>query len=184
MSAERAIEQAITDDYELTDKGKALVVNTLAQSITFLDSLWRFLDATFQELTASRYSRKKTWHLVTALGIRIFTNIYEPRLGILGVIKTCDRVQVSTTVLYACLKSHDIIREFKESKYKDHTVIASEYIKFLAHNLPFKLVETLENKFKSVESDLKIHKSQTAGHVKQLNTVTQKVDEVKLNWRV
>ena len=100
-------------------------------------------------------------------------------MGILGVIKTCDPAQVATTVLYACLKSHEVMREFKEAKFKDHLVISFEYIKFLAHNYPFELVESLEIKFKNVESDLKTHKSQSAGHVKQLNTVTQKVDDMK-----
>lgn len=96
-------------------------------------------------------------HLVIALGRQIFANIYKPRIGILGVIKTCDPAQVSTMVLFLYLKSYEVMKEFKEAKFKDHLAISSEYIKFLAHNLPFELVESLENKFETVEGDLKLH---------------------------
>ena len=87
--------------------------------------------------------------------------------------------QVAASILFACLRSQDIMAEFLKADFKDHPSVSLEYIKFLSHNSPFELVETLEAKFKNLDTEFKAQKKDNAAHVKQLNTITQKVEDGK-----
>ena len=71
------------------------------------------------------------------------------------------------------------MRRYKLDKFKDHPSISSEYIKFICHNSPFELVESLETKFKSIENEFKDFKTKNSNSAKQLNTVTQKAEDSK-----
>jgi len=72
-NAEKTIENAIKGDRKLSDQGKAICINALSISCSFIELLIRYIDSTYRELRRSKYTEKRAWHLVTALCCRIFT---------------------------------------------------------------------------------------------------------------
>ena len=58
-NAEATIESAIFQDKFLSEEGRALVTIALSHSVQFIDSLIRFMDQTYNQLTRSKYSKQK-----------------------------------------------------------------------------------------------------------------------------
>ena len=178
-NAERTIENAIKDDSSLSDQGKAICINALTISRSFVDLLVRYIDTTYRELRRSKYTEKRAWHLVTSLGCRILTDVYKPRVGKIGIMKSRDPHQVATTVFHACFLSLEVMRQYKDQGFAKHPSIASEYIKFICHNSPFETLELFDSRIKGIESLVKDVSQKLTSKDKQLNTTTQKADEGK-----
>lgn len=177
LLAHQTIENVIREDLTLSESSRGVAISVLNTTISFMDGLLHFIDTVYRESIVSRYSKKKAWHLVTSLTCRIFSDIFEPRAGTLGTVCTTFPEQVATSILFSVLKILDLMVAFRDAKYKDHLSVSSEYVKFLSHNSPFEIFETLEEKFKIVEVELKNFKKDHQAGTKQLNTVTQKVDD-------
>ena len=178
-NAEKAIQNAIQGDRSLSSEGKAVCINALTITRSFIDQLVRYIDITYRELRRSKYTEKRAWHLVTSLCCRIFTDVYEPRGGKLGIMESKDPNQVAITVFFACFQSLEVMREYKELGFAKHPSISSEYIKFICHNSPFETLELYDSRIKGVEASIKEANSKMASNAKQLNTTTQKAEEGK-----
>jgi len=177
--AQKAIESIVSEDRSLTESGRSLVLNCLMCSVSFMDGLINYINNTYRELTMSQYSAKKAWYLVTSLSRRILEDVYEPRIGVLKALRTRKEIQVSTLIYYACLRSHAIMKEYRDLKFANHPSISSEYIKFLAHNSSYEVVENLQDRFKTMEGEIKEFKAKNVALSKSVNTATQKSDETK-----
>lgn len=177
-NAEIAIENAIREDASLSAIGRSLLRNALSSSVQALDLIIRYIDQTYRELIRSKYTVEKAWHLVTMLVTRIFTDIFEPRLGKLNIMETKNPSQVATVVYHSCFKSLEEMKIYKEHGIAKHPNIASEYVKFIAHNTPYQLVETLEKKVSKVDDKLVDHINKIQPNIKQLNSLTQKVEKI------
>ena len=176
-NAEIAIENAIREDPKVSDVGRSVLRNALSASVQGLDMIIRYIDQTYRELIRSKYTVEKAWHLVTMLIVRIFSDLFEPRVGKLNIMETKKPEQVATVVFHSSLQSIEAMRVYKEYGIAKHPNIASEYVKFIAHNTPYQLVETLEKKVSKVDEKVVEHVSKMQGHLKQLNSATQKVDK-------
>ena len=177
--AQKAIESIILEDRSLSESGRSLVLNCLMCSVSFMDGLINYINTTYRELTMSRYSAKKAWHLVTSLTRRILEDVYEPRIGVLKALRTRKEIQVSILIYYACLRSHAIMKEYRDLKFANHPSISSEYIKFLCHNSSYEVVESLQDKVKIIKGEFKDYKAKNTALAKSVNTATQKADETK-----
>ena len=71
------------------------------------------------------------------------------------------------------------MREYIDLKFANHPSISSEYIKFLCHNTSYELVESLQGKVKTLETEFKDYKAKFTAMSKTINTSTQKADEAK-----
>ena len=131
----------------------------------------------YRELIRSKYTVEKAWHLVTMLVVCIFSDVFEPRVGKLNLMETKNPVQVATVVFHSSFQSLEIMRVYKEYGIAKHPNIASEYVKFIAHNTPYQLVETLEKKVSKVDEKLGEHVTKMQSSLKQLNSASQKVDK-------
>ena len=108
---------------------------------------------------------------------RIFSDMFEPRLGKLNIMQTKNPSQVATVVFHSCFKSLEEMRVCKDYSIAKHPNIASEHVKFIAHNTPYQLVETLEKKVSKVDDKLIEHIRKLQPSLKQLNSSTQKIDK-------
>ena len=144
-----------------------------------MDGLINYVNTTYRELTMSRYSAKKAWHLVTSLTRRILEDVCEPRIGVLKALRSKQEIQVSTLIYHASLRNHAIMKEYRDLKFSNHPPISSECIKFLCHNSSCELVETLKGKVKAMEVEFKDCKAKKVALSKSVNTATQKSDETK-----
>ena len=104
-----------------------------------MDGLIGYINKTYRELATSRYSSKKAWNLVTALTHRILEDVYKPRDAVLRAIRTKHEIQVACVMYHASLKSHEIMREYMDLKFSNHSSTSSEDVKFLYHNTSYEL---------------------------------------------
>ena len=94
-------------------------------------------------------------------------------------MKVANPAQVAVTVYHSSLRSLEIIWQYKDQEIDKHLSIASEYIKYISHNQPYKVVERIEKMVKEIEGKLNDHVTKISSSLKQLNTTTQKADNAK-----
>ena len=172
----RTCMQMIDEDGSMTIEGRALVTNLLSTTIAFIQNFVQFIDEVHYELIASSFTDSAAWSLATALGIRVSKDIAFPREGILNMLQMKKPIQCATLIFHTCLKCHVVMKAYEDVKFAGHPNISSEYIKFLAHNAQFEVVARMEKRLIDVEDLNKNHKKDEASKNKQLNTITQKVD--------
>jgi len=56
-------------------------------------------------------------------------------------------------IMWSIFRTHDKMAEFDNLNFEDHPAIASEYIKFLACNSGFDMLETLEKDVANVKTE-------------------------------
>ena len=122
---------------------------------------------------------KRAWHLVTSLSCRIFTNVYVPRQGKLGIIESKDGNQVAVTIFLAYFQSLEVMKEYRDMGFEKYPSVAFKYIKFICHNSPFETLDLYDTRIKEVEASVKDVGSKLALGLKQLNTITQKAEDSK-----
>ena len=183
LNTELAIENAIREEKSLTDVGKSVLLNALSFSLQGVDVIVRYVDKTHRELIRSNYTPEKAWHLVTLLITRVFLDVFEPRVGKLNVMETKNAAQVAIVVFHSSFESLEVLKSYKDHEIGKHPNIASEYVKFISHNTPYQLVETLQQKVKKVEDKFNDQNTKLQSSLKQLNTTTQKAEkhETKLS---
>ena len=179
MTVETAIDNAIREDATLTDVGKSILLNALVYSSQGVDVIVRFIDKTCRELIGSNYTPAKAWHLVTLLITRMFNDIFEPRNGKLNVMQTKNPAQVATVVFHSSFKSLQILKTCRDHEIGKHPNVASEHVKFISHNTPYQLVETLQQKVKKIEDKFSGHNTKLQSSLKQLNTTTEKAEKLE-----
>ena len=177
---EIAIKNAISEDKTVTEVGRSILRNALSSSIQAIEMIIRYIDQTYRELIRSKYTPEKAWHLVSMLVVRIFTDIFEPRVGKLNMMEMKNTEQVATVVYHSCFRSLEVMKVYKDYNIAKHPNIASEYVKFISHNTPYQLVETLEKKVTKVDERVTEHIAKMQGSLKQLNTASGKVDKHKV----
>ena len=107
---------------------------------------------------------------------RIFSDIFEPRVGKLNIMQTKNQSQVVTVVFHSCFKSLEAVNVHKEHNISKHPNIASEHVKFISYNTPCQLVDMLEKKVNKVDERVTEHVSSSKGLLKQVNTASGKVE--------
>jgi hypothetical protein len=109
-----------------------------------------FIDSTYESLHHhSKFSEEQAWSLLTQLLTRVFTDISKVREGALMSLRTQDIDSTCTAIMWTVFQTHDKMDEFFDSNVSDPPSILSEYLKFLASNSGFELVDKLE-KLKSI----------------------------------
>ena len=115
--------------------------------------------------------------MVSLLITRVFARVFEPRVGKLNVTETKNPEQVATFVFHSFFESLEVLKSYKDQEIAKHPNIASEYVKFISHNSPYQLVETLQQKFEKVEDKFTDQSTKLQFSLKQLNATTQKADK-------
>ena len=98
--------------------------------------------------------------------LRVFHDVFEPRVGKQGMMKAANLAQVAVTVYHSYLKSLSVMRKYKDRGIDKHPSIASKYIKYISHNQPFEAVEYMEKKVKDMEVKLNDHVTKTMSGLK------------------
>jgi hypothetical protein len=68
---------------------------------------------------------------------------------------------MTAKILYGMLKVHDVMAKYLKFEIKNHPLVSSEYVKFLAVHGSFKEVQTIKKRLDIVEKDGKLVTSKT-----------------------
>jgi hypothetical protein len=152
---ERHIRSIITEIYEQPGFTEVahLAKAMLSESVKLLKIFVEYISNLYRELTdRSGFLPEEAWGLVSQCGRRVFLQLSKSRES-LGIIHPRDSPYRNTArVLFAMLQTHDEMTKFVLAEIKNHPVISSEYVKFLASHSPMALVRRLETKMTAVES--------------------------------
>jgi outer membrane murein-binding lipoprotein Lpp len=176
MAHTKLIEQNLSDNQQAYNLAKL----SMAESITWIFQLIMYLDDTYNDLVRQNtFNPDKAWQLTTQLGRRIFMEISVPRTGIQNVFKVGDNNAIGRQMFWPIIKSHELMKRYKDASFKDDPTIASEYVKFLAANSGNDHAEKLTSKINSLEIDIKAVSKSLNGLEKGNGQGLNKVDDIQ-----
>jgi hypothetical protein len=80
--------------------------------------------------------------VTTRLGRRMLMEVAVPRNGVQNSFQAGQNDQIcQQRIVWAVLRSHDIMPRYKRHNYKDDPTVSSELIKFLAVNTSFEALD-------------------------------------------
>jgi hypothetical protein len=161
-------------------KPHTLAHASLTESAGWIIGFIQFIDEYHSELSKAKFGTGKAWHVTTRLAKRILDDVGDQRYGIQNTFRVGDPTQICQQIVWAVLRSHDLMAEFKNLEFKNHPSISGELVKFLAINTSFEAIEKLALKVAVLEGEANDNRKQLAIAVKSASTAGNKADEVKL----
>ena len=157
-----------------------LATMSLNATVTFLTQLLVFVDTLYEKLHVdSRFSADQSWSLTTQILDRICEELYAPKEGVQEAMTIEEPASICSHVLWACLKTHDIMTGYIDHQFENHPTIAAEYVKFLATNSGHDKVDKLEASVKEMKEDLASAVKSSKAAVTKADVGTGKSDSVK-----
>ena len=93
-------------------------------------------------------------------------------MGTIQTMMTDYKKSMCLHLMWSIFRTHDKMAEFDDLNFENHPAIASEYIKFLACNSGFDMLETLEKDVANVKSDAKEFGSRLKEALRKSDTST------------
>ena len=138
------IEYAFGSDPTLRD-AKAVASASLNATVTFLTQLLGFIDAIYQKLHSdSKFSGDQAWSLTTQILDRVCEDLYAPKEEVAEAMTVEDPSSICAHLLWACFRTHDVMKSYLDHHFENHPAVSAEYVKFLATNSGFDKVEKME----------------------------------------
>ena len=138
------IEFAFGSDSEMRD-AKSVAIASLNATVTFLTQLFGFIDAIYQKLHSdSKFSVDQAWSLTTQILDRVCEDLYAPKEGVAEAMTVEDPSSICSHLLWACFRTHDVMKTYLDHHFENHPAVSAEYVKFLATNSGFDKVEKME----------------------------------------
>jgi hypothetical protein len=129
-----------------------------------------FIDTLYEKLHVdSRFSAEQSWSLTTQILDRICEELYAPKMGVQETMTIDDPSSICSHILWASLRTHDIMEGYIDTQFENHPSIAAEYVKFLATNSGHDKVDKLAVEVKGMVEDV-------AAAVKGCKTAVSKAD--------
>jgi hypothetical protein len=114
-----------------------LAKEMLAASVKLLKLLMDYITTIYRNLVElSGFLPQDAWSLTTQVVRSIFIYMSNARSKIRGVSPKDSPIKNTSRVLYALLRTHTVMDEFVQHEIKNHPIVSSEYVKFLATYSP------------------------------------------------
>jgi phage shock protein A len=169
------VDQAV----EIGSKPHTLAHAALTESVAWIIGFIQFVDEYYRELSKAKFGAGKAWHVTTRLAKRILDEVGTQRYGVQNAFQVGDSRQICQQILWAVLKSHDVMQEYKRLNFKNHPSIATELVKFLAINTSFEAIEKLTTQVASHQVEIVEYRKNIAALTKTCMAATNKSDEAK-----
>jgi hypothetical protein len=183
------------DEYFASESGQGYAICRLAltESMGWIEGLITFIDTYYRELTKAKFGSPKAWHVTTRLAKRVLDEVGTTRQSAQGGFEAGNAVKICQNIVWAVLKAHDVMAEYKRLSFKNHPSVATELVKFLAINTSFESIEKLVTQTKALEAEVSELKKQVSAAVKSSASSSNKADEAEskamasssgsLSWR-
>jgi hypothetical protein len=169
------------EEYFAYETGQGYSISRLAltESMGWIDGFITFIDTYYRELTKAKFGAAKAWHVTTRLAKRVLDDVGTIRQSAQGGFEAGNAVKICQNIVWAVLKAHDVMAEYKRLSFKNHPSVATELVKFLAINTSFEAIEKLVTQTKVLECEVCEMKKQVAASVKPAASAANKADEVR-----
>jgi hypothetical protein len=145
----------------------------LEASSSFIMTMVSFTEENRESYALSNYPDAMQWSLNTRLGYRVWQEVYLPCAGLMEKVEPHDLTATAATVIYHVLRTVDIQESFRHIGIKNHSVISSEYVKFLSTNTGYDSIEKLSSRMTKLETenkDLNLRVKEAAASAKTAST--------------
>jgi hypothetical protein len=164
---------------ERDSTARAIASMALTESVSWIEGFIVFLDDYHRDLTKAKFGTKKAWNVTTRLGKRILEEVANPRNGVSNSFEAGNNEQVCQRILWAVLRSQDVMARYKRNGFKDDPTVSAELVKFMAVNTGFEALEVMVSKVKAMEAELSTTKKENVIAVKAASSAANKADELK-----
>jgi hypothetical protein len=167
------------DEYFDAGSGRGYSISRLAltESMGWIDGFITFIDTYYRELSKAKFGPAKSWHVTTRLAKKILDEVGTIRQSAQGRFEAGNAVKICQNIVWAVLKAHDVMTEYKRLSFKNHPSVATELVKFLAINTSFESIEKLLAKAAIMEGEVGKMKKQVASSVKAAASAANKADK-------
>jgi hypothetical protein len=125
----------------------------LESSASFIMSMVSFTEENRESYALSNYPDEMQWSLNTRLGYRVWSEVYLPCAGLMEKVEPHDLQATSATIIYHVLATIDTQETFRQIGFKNHSVVSSEYVKFLSTNTGYDSIEKLLTRMTKLETE-------------------------------
>jgi hypothetical protein len=169
------------EEYFAYEAGQGYAISRLAltESMGWIEGFITFIDTYYRELTKAKFGSAKAWHVTTRLAKRVLDEVGTTRQSAQGGFEAGNAVKICQNIVWAVLKAHDVMAEYKRLSFKNHPSVATELVKFLAINTSFESIDKLITQTKILETDVSELKKQVAAAAKKSDSSSNKSDQVQ-----
>jgi hypothetical protein len=169
------------EEYFAYEVGQGYAISRLAltESMGWIEGFITFMDTYYRELTKAKFGSAKAWHVTTRLAKRVLDEVGTTRQSAQGGFEAGNAVKICQNIVWAVLKAHDVMAEYKRLSFKNHPSVATELVKFLAINTSFESIEKLVAQTKVLETEVSELKKQVTASVKSSASSANKADEAR-----
>jgi hypothetical protein len=169
------------EEYFAYEPGQGYAISRLAltESMGWIEGFITFMDTYYRELTKAKFGSAKAWHVTTRLAKRVLDEVGTTRQSAQGGFEAGNAVKICQNIVWAVLKAHDVMAEYKRLSFKNHPSVATELVKFLAINTSFESIEKLVAQTKVLETEVSELKKQVTASVKSSASSANKADEAR-----
>ena len=119
--------EQISVTMEQEPEARSLAMSMLSMSIGCCRDLINYFDETMHELTTkSKFTKKKAFSLVTQVVRRFFLDLYKVRAQVYSSLSTADSAGQCAWMLYGVLRTHDIMTEYSQARFKNHPSVSNK----------------------------------------------------------
>jgi hypothetical protein len=127
----------------------------LESSSSFVMSMVSFIEENRESYALSNYPDAMQWSLNTRLAYRVWKEVYAPCSGLMEKVEPNNLQATAATVIYHVLLTIDTQESFWKVGIKNHSVVSSEYVKFLSTNTGYDSIAKLQNSMQKLEEQSK-----------------------------
>jgi hypothetical protein len=165
----------------LTSKGlhKAaeLAKEMLSSSVKLLKLLMDYMTSVYRKLVElSGFMPQDAWSLTTQIVRDIFIHMSNVRSDVRSISPRDSATKNTSKVLFTLLKTHEVMLDLVQHEIKNHPIVSSAYVKFLATHSPMGEVRKLREELKTMNL---LVKSAQAEAKKALNVSSELAKKVK-----
>lgn len=120
---------------EANGNARALAHECLIHSVRFISELAAYITRAYAELINSNsFTKDQSWSLVCRCVKRCFTDLSGARITGKDIHDESTPLYTATEVLWATLKTHQVMRDYLDKNFEDHPAFASVITRFITNN--------------------------------------------------
>eukprot|EP00980_Cylindrotheca_fusiformis_P022085 scaffold8974_cov148-Cylindrotheca_fusiformis.AAC.2 len=110
---------------------RSIFEQSITASVACLIDLVDFMDSVISDMQHFGMSEARGFALSTRLGDAFFRECHKVRAAVADDLEAKDPMKLATTLWFAVTQTLDVMNDFRQKHFKEHSAIASEYIQFI-----------------------------------------------------
>ena len=152
---------------------------SLSDLVLFSNDWTGLLDVIYKEYVRARFGTTLAWHVATMWGKRILKEVSLPRVGVQKNFKAGKITQIKGTIFYSTLRSLDVMNTIRKVGLKNHPVVSSELVKFLAVNTEYQSIKDLQTLTTELKDSVKDVDKHATSSIKAASTASNRIDSLQ-----